>query len=347
MIKVLIVDDSALMRNILKDIISSFPNFRIVGFAKNGEEAIELNRLLKPDLITMDIEMPKMNGIEAVKRIMHDQPTRIVMVSAFASEDASPSLKALRNGALDIIQKPSGVISPNLRIIKNEILNKLKEIAMIPLEKINAINEKTLKKITLRKNINIKDKCIVIAASTGGPKALDKLIPTISSNLNAYIFLVQHMPATFTKSFAQRLNRISEINVKEVEEGEELKKNVIYVAKGDNHFKVKVDNDKIYAKLTKEPPLWGVRPSADYLFDSAGQIFKENTMGIVLTGMGKDATQGSSVIKEYHGKIVIQDKKSAFIWGMPGSVYQSGYADYVSELCEIPRFIKSFIEGTL
>ena len=295
----------------------------------------------------MDIEMPKMNGIEAVKRIMKDHPTRIVIVSAFASEDATPSLNALRNGALDIIQKPSGVISPNLRIIRNEIIDTLKLISSIPVEKIKLLNEKKLEKIALSKNSNIHEKCIVIAASTGGPKALEKLIPTISPKLNAYIFLVQHMPPTFTRSFAERLDRISDINVKEVEDGEKLEKNTIYVAKGDNHFKIKVKSDELFAKLTKEPPLWGVRPSADYLFDSASQIFKDKTLGIVLTGMGKDATQGASVIKEYNGKVVIQDKTSSFIWGMPGSVYQGGYSDYEAKLQEIPRLIKEFIEGTL
>ncbi len=342
MTKVLIVDDSALMRNIIKDIVSDIDGFEVIGLAKNGAEAVEMVKTLSPDIVTMDIEMPVMDGIESVRAIMKDNPTKIVILSAFGAVDAMPTLNALKCGAVDVIQKPSGVISPNLRSIKHKIVSKLQEIALIPIEKIQRLNREHIRKVEASK-AGIMGKCIVIAASTGGPKALEKLVPSIPSELGAYIFLVQHMPQTFTKSFSERLNRISEIEVKEVEAEEPLLPNKIYLGKGNNHFKIDVKDKRLFSSLTKEPPLWGVRPAADYLFDSAAQLFIKNTLGIVLTGMGRDGTLGCKVIKDFGGMVAAQSRASAFIWGMPGAVIQEGYADYEADLSGMPDIIEKFM----
>ncbi len=340
MIKVLVVDDSALMRNIIKEIIESDPDFSVVGTAKNGKEAVELNDLLRPDIVTMDIEMPILDGIEATHLIMEKNPSKIVILSAFASDDATPTLQALKNGAVDFLQKPSGVISPNIRLIKFEIVEKLKEISKISVDTIKKVNENKIRKI---ENIeSVSGKCIAIASSTGGPKALEKLIPALPAKLGGFVFIVQHMPQTFTKSFALRMDKLSDLPVKEVEQDERLSPSTVYIGKGDLHFKVKSKGGQPYASLSKDPPLWGVRPAADYLFDSVAQVFKENTLGLVLTGMGRDGTQGAAFIRRAGGKIIIQSKESAFIWGMPGSIFNAGHYDWQLPLEEMPGVIEDF-----
>jgi two-component system chemotaxis response regulator CheB len=343
MIRILIADDSALMRNILSDILGTEPEFEVIATAKNGREVIKLNEELSPDLITMDIEMPIMTGIEATKIIMEKKPTKIVIVSAFGASDAMPTLQALKNGAIEVIQKPTGVISRNIRSIKDQLIYTLKKISKISIEKVNKINKEKIRKIEISKR-GVSGKCIVIGASTGGPKALEKLLPSFSSSIDAYFFIIQHMPQTFTKSFAERLNRISDITVQEVKKSEILLPNIVYIGKGDSHFKIRVSDKKIISNLTKEPQLWGVRPCVDYLFDSAAQIFKNNILGIVLTGMGRDGTYGSKAIKDLGGMVVSQNKESAFIWGMPGSVTKAGYSDMQVSLSEIPDIIEKFVE---
>ncbi|HDS08659.1 MAG TPA: chemotaxis response regulator protein-glutamate methylesterase [Firmicutes bacterium] len=344
MIRVLVVDDSALMRRIISDIINDNPDLMVVDTAKNGKEAIEMIKKYKPDIVTMDIEMPIMDGLTALKKIMSEEPTRVIILSAFAKKDAAATITALENGAIDFVQKPSGTISLDLSEIQETLINKIIEASKVKLEKVQEDVVKQKRKFQLKIPLSGDLKGVVIGSSTGGPRALERIIPFIPKGLNAVYFVVQHMPAGFTTSFAQRLNEISQVQVKEGLDNEEVKKDVVYLAPGNYHMKANLrNNGLITISLNQDPPVWGVRPSVDVTMDSLSRIFTNNLMGIVLTGMGHDGTQGCKMIKEYSGQVIVQDKETSLIFGMPKSVIDSGSADQIIPLNNIIDNVINFI----
>jgi len=340
-INVLVVDDSAFMRMVLKDMIDSQDDMKVVGFAKDGFEAVEKAVKLKPDVITLDVEMPKLNGLEALKLIMKKAPTRVIMISSLTHEGADITIEALSNGACDFIQKPSGSISMDIRKISNEILQKIRDVMRIDPAKI--LMKPRRISLPRMKPLVSTGKIVLIASSTGGPRSLDQVIPNLPENFPAPVILVQHMPRGFTKSLAERLNRISKLKVVEAQNGMEIEKGTVYVAPGDYHLGVKAVNSKIVTFLDDGPMINGVRPAADFTADRVAEIYKGKTVMVVMTGMGRDGTKGAFKVKYYGGVVIAESEETCVVFGMPKSVIEEGYADYVLPAYKIPEKLVEII----
>jgi len=326
-IRVMICDDSAFMRMIIKEILDAQPNIEVIGQARDGMECVEKAVKLLPDVITMDVEMPKLNGLEALKLIMKKISTRVVMVSSLTQEGADITIEALENGALDFVPKPSGSVSTNFRSMGGVLIEKIQNVANIDPSRIT--RKISTKPHIVRRKFLSSGRIVMIASSTGGPKSLDSVIPLLPKDLPAPVLLVQHMPAGFTKSLANRLNRISEIKVVEASEGDILQKGIVYVAPGDFHMGLKANGSDVKIFLDKGAKINGVRPAADFTFDCGAEIFKTQTIGVVMTGMGRDGTKGSFKIKHYQGKVIAESEETCVVYGMPKSVVQEGYADHI------------------
>ena len=336
-IRVMVVDDSAFMRKILKDIINSDPELEVCCEARDGLEAINLAKLHKPDVITLDIEMPRMNGLDALRVIMKQNPIPVIMVSALTQEGAEATIKALEYGAIDFIPKPSSSISLNMREMKDEIISKIKEAAKVPRRFLELKRTRLLRiQKGKRKKPSPSAKTVVaIASSTGGPQSLLKVIPKLPENLKAAVLLVQHMPPGFTRSFAKRLDSVSKIDVKEAEDGEDILENTAYVAPGDYHMEVRTQNGKPKIVLNKKPKIHGVRPAADPMMITAAEVFGRRTVGVVMTGMGRDGAEGIVAIKKKGGITIAQDKETSIIFGMPKAAIETGMVDYIVPLDKI------------
>jgi len=320
LIDVLIVEDSAFMRKVLSEILNEDPEINVVDTASNGMGGVHKALLLKPDVITMDIEMPGMDGIEAVKNIMKESPTSIVMLSAYTKKGAQKTIEALIAGAVDFVEKPGGPISLNIREAKEEIVKKIKVAAKANLK----TSKKNIKFNSHKKKLH--DSLVIIAASTGGPRIITSIFKKFPSNFGAPIVVVQHMPKTFTKAFAKRLDEHSSISVMEGREGVSLKKGKAFIAPGDYHLEFTEDRR---IKLNKKPTLHGVRPSADITMNSASENFDGDLIGVVLSGMGKDGSIGIRNMSKRGGFIIAQDEDSSVVYGMPKSAVESGCVDLI------------------
>ncbi len=340
MIKVLVVDDSAFMRQIFKKTINEDPELKVIETARNGSKALDLIPEIKPDVITLDVEMPVKNGIETLKKIMEfPEPIPVVMVSALNNKETV--LKALEIGAFDFIPKPSGTISLNIDQITEQLIQKLKTAAKN--KKIACDIEKIKTYPGTIDNKNNKDfPVIAIGCSSGGPKALKKLLSVFPGNFPAALVIVQHMPAGFTDSLARRLNQTSKVTVKEASEHDYIKKGVALIAPGDYHLTVN-QNEKI--TLNQKPTKWGVRPCVDYMMSSIAQIYQERVIGVILTGMGHDGAQGMSNIKNYNGYGIVEDKSTALVYGMPATTIKKNVYDEIIPLDQIGFKIIEIIEG--
>lgn len=339
MIKVLVVDDSAFMRQLFKKTIENEPDLKVIATARNGKEALKKIKELTPDVVTLDIEMPVLNGLDTLKKIMAaSDPVPTIMVSALNNREII--LKALEIGAFDFIPKPSGSISLDISDITKELLEKIRAAAALdkPLHNIKLIRpyQNKVKRIR-RDNFPI----IAIGASSGGPKALKEIIPVFPADFPAALIIVQHMPAGFTTSLAQRLNQESAITVKEATEFDRIEPGLALVAPGNYHLEVNRDGGII---LNQAPPKWGVRPCVDYMLTSAGRHFKERVIGVILTGMGHDGAEGMQVVKNNHGYGIVEDKSTALVYGMPGSTIKANAYDEILPLQQIPFRIIELIE---
>jgi len=340
-IKVMIVDDSPFMRMILKDIIDQQPDMKVIAIAKDGMEAVELALKHRPDVITMDVEMPKLNGIEAVKEIMKRAPTRIIMVSSLTEEGAEITLLALELGAVDFVTKPSGSVSMDFRKMAPELIQKIRDAIKIG---VNQLLSRRKPVSGLKVRTIVSGKIVVIGSSTGGPRSLDLVIPPLPKDFPAPILIVQHMPPGFTKSLAQRLDRISNISVKEAEDGDELKPGCAYVAPGDFHMGVKYQDRKGIIYLDKRTEkINNVRPSVDYTLDKVAEIYKENTVAVILTGMGRDGAKGAFKVKFFKGVVIAESQETCVVYGMPKAVVEEGYADFVLPADKIPEKLTELV----
>lgn len=329
-IRTLIVDDSLLMQKILSDILKTDPSITIVGTARDGEEAISKVESLHPDVVTMDIEMPRMNGLTSVRRIMDVHPTPVVMISALTQREAELTLQALKFGAVDYVPKPSGQISLNMDSVKDELISKIKTAS-------------SAKAIRIRDNANTNlplpasnsDRIICIAASTGGPPAVSSVLRNLPRDPPP-ILVIQHMPKGVTKLFADGLNQECKFRVKEAEEGDMLQEGLALIAPGGFHMVVTKD-DKV--TLTRDPPVNYVRPAADVTMFSLAEVYGAKNVGVVLTGMGSDGAKGIIKIKEKGGATIAQDEKTSVVYGMPKVALDTGRVDVVAPLENIPQEI--------
>jgi two-component system, chemotaxis family, protein-glutamate methylesterase/glutaminase len=351
-IRVLVVDDSAFMCKVLQEIINSDPQLEVVGLGRDGREAVALAESLRPDVITMDINMPHIDGLQATELIMSQHPRPIVMVSSESREGATSTLRALELGAIDFVPKPSSGIDLDMRNVREDLTRKLKLAA-----KVRVIRTATRSKFpahdtpfsagdgaastVLRASQNGgKIPMVVIAASTGGPAAVMRVVASLSKDLSAAIFIVLHMPQAFTKQFALQLTEISPLQVKEAEANEMPQAGVIYVCPGSHHLRLS-STGKI--ALDGGARIEGYRPCADVAFESIAAYSRALTLGVVLTGMGSDAAKGVKAVKAAGGRVFAQDEATSTIFGMPAEAIKTGAVDEVLPLDGIGPAIGKYI----
>lgn len=347
-IKVLVVDDSILMRRMISDMINEAKGMEVIDTAKNGLELIEKINMLNPDVVTLDVEMPKMDGLEVLKVFKERNiNTPVIMLSSLSKKGAEITMKCLELGAFDFISKPSGSISLDINTLQDELIHKIRCAG----EK-NKINKsKSFKvmhkpKVEKSKFSNIERsygeyKAIVIGASTGGPKAIHSLITSLPKELGIPIFIVQHMPAGFTKAFADRLNNSSNLEVVEASHMSEIINNKVYIAPGGYHMEI---NNEKKITLNEEPTLWGVRPAVDKLFISASKVYGKGLISVILTGMGRDGAQGTEIIKDAGGYTISEHQSTCTIYGMPKAAYDTGRVDEVLPLHDIPAKLLALLK---
>ena len=367
--KALVVDDSAFMRKLIADFLNSHPQIEVVGVARNGKDAIDKLIALQPDVITLDVEMPVMDGLEALKEIMRVRPTPVVMLSSTTEKGAKNTVLAMESGAVDFVAKPGGAISLNLGTIKDEIIEKVIAATTVPLTKLRTMPrigspqrrggniDKQVKApvdvqtdLTYTKKVHKKlsaggKKVIAIGTSTGGPRALQEVLTNLPKDISAPIVIVQHMPAGFTKSLAERLNSLCAIDVKEVENGDILENGVAYIAPGGYHFTVRKLGATLVAEVANiEPPRMGHRPSVDVLFESLSKITTIKCLAVVMTGMGSDGKNGLTELKNHCETIAVaESQETSVVYGMPKSIVDHGLADKVVGLEDIASVIKEIV----
>lgn len=377
-VRVIVVDDSAFMRKAISDMIESCADFEVIAKFRDGRELVEKVDKFNPDLITLDVHMRDLDGLATLKELKKmGKNYPIIMLSSATTEGSELTLECLDNGAITFITKPSGSISLDIDKVKERLIDEIKGITSnirvnksnIHMRQITSNKESEIEnkikdgrvnaQLSQRKEINNSEKpspminnkvipknkkidAVVIGASTGGPKALQQVLTKLPANLNVPVFVVQHMPEGFTKVFAERLNKVCNLNVTEAEDGMSINRNTIYIAKGGSHM---IIDSSIRVSLNKEPSIWGVRPAVDKLFESASKVYGGNLLSVVLTGMGKDGAEGSKRIKDCGGITISEDKSTCTIYGMPKAAYETGKIDLVLPLDQICNKITGIVKG--
>jgi len=347
-IRVLVVDDSAFMRKVISDIIDNDNDLELVGTARNGKDALIKLTELKPDVITLDVEMPEMNGLEALEQILKIRPTPVVMLSSLTEAGAEITIKALAKGAIDFVQKPGGAISLNINQVAQEIVDKVKVAYRVNLDNlIYKTKESNPETINVQRIANRKESSklnfplILMGTSTGGPKALHKVLENFQEPLNAAILVVQHMPAGFTKSLAQRLDSLSVLNVKEGEDKEKINPGTVYIAPGNYQMEIKLDQwGQAFLNVHQGPPVTGHRPSVDALFNSVARLGVNKVIAVIMTGMGHDGREGLKNLKQNGALTIAEAEETCIVYGMPKAAVQTGCVDKIVPLDRIPEEIK-------
>jgi two-component system chemotaxis response regulator CheB len=322
-IKVLIVDDSRLIRGIFEEMLSSDPAITVVGCAVDAYDARQKIKELNPDVVTLDVEMPKMNGIEFLEKIMTLRPMPVVMASTLTQKGADITIKALEIGAVDYIAKPTDSQNrDNLMELRTQLIQKVKIASKANVKTFHKKTEEA-KVIEIPIGKALSKKIIAIGSSTGGVEALREVLVKLPANMPP-IVIVQHMPEKFTKSFALRLNGLCQMKVQEASDGEKILPGNVYIAHGGSHFRVKNKGAELFCQLGGHDKVAGHCPSVDVLFDSVSDIMGDKTLGVILTGMGKDGANGMLKIKNSGGFTIGQDESSCIVYGMPKEAKQLG-----------------------
>lgn len=354
-IRVLLVDDSAFMRKVLQEIIAGDPQLEVVGHAKDGHEAIALADSLRPDVITMDLNMPRMDGLQATEHIMSQNPRPIVVVSSESREGAASTLCALELGAIEFVPKPSSGIDLDMKSVGEELNRKLRMAAKVRVVRTaarvkphnGATRHAPMHASTPRGNgaeTGHRFPLVVLAASTGGPATIMRLAPNFPEDFPAAVLVVQHMPPAFSSQYAVQLGEVTGLEVKEAEANEALRPGVIYVCPGSHHLRV-TSQGRI--SLDDGPRIGGYRPCADLTMESAASFAGPMTIGVVLTGMGNDGSRGARSIKAAGGVVLAQDEASAVIFGMPAEAVKTGAVDQVLPLDQICAAIDKRVRNML
>jgi len=374
----LVVDDSAFMRKLISDFFVGNSKVEVVGTARNGKDAIKKIQTLRPTVVTMDIEMPEMNGLDALKEIMTICPVPVVMLSSTTQRGAENALSAIEFGAVDFVAKPSGTISLDLHKIQTELVHKVEQASLVPISKLKkpsgskrqqepALNVSTIRRESLNEGkiappVNISPtrvelsrsrmewnkigrKIVLIGTSTGGPRALQEVITKIPKTIQAPILIVQHMPAGFTKSLATRLDQLSEITVKEAEQGDILQNGVAYIAPGGYHLKLRKVGTSFGIVLdSNEPPRSGHRPSVDVMFEDVSQWKDFDKVAVIMTGMGQDGSNGLKVLKSTGNVIAIAESaETCIVYGMPKAAVETQLVDEVADVDDIAQTIMKYL----
>lgn len=370
--KLLIVDDSAFMRKMISDFFKDHPTIEVIDTARNGKDAIEKIQQLKPDVVTMDVEMPELNGLETLKCIMDISPVPVVMLSSFTENGAKQTMLAMEYGAVDFVTKPGGTISLDIHKVKDELIHKVELAAKVPIEKLrkhgSSIKYSYIKNMPRGTSAGISEKqtvtesnrsihpvqtqwsktsekIVLIGTSTGGPRALQQVITKLPKAFPAPILIVQHMPPGFTKSLAERLNHISYVQVKEAEQGEKVEAGTAYIAPGGFHLKMKKVGSHYEIVLDdKEPPRAGHRPSVDVLFENISQFEELDKIAVIMTGMGNDGSKGLMALKRTGNVIAIAESaETCIVFGMPKAAIETQFVDEVVNVDEIAETMLKYL----
>ncbi|WP_182199175.1 protein-glutamate methylesterase/protein-glutamine glutaminase [Paraliobacillus salinarum] len=340
-INVLVVDDSAFMRKMITDILQSHPRIHVVDTARNGKDALKKVQQFNPDVVTLDVEMPLMDGITALKQIMSEQPRPVVMLSSLTREGADRTIESISLGAVDFIEKPSGSISLNIREKEDEIKAKVLQAvdANIPNLAETPKKEPTVPSFTqqVRQSVRNTKPIVGIGTSTGGPRALQQVLTRLPKEFPAPIVIVQHMPAGFTESLAKRLNNMSQIEVKEAENGEVLKNGTAYIAPGGYQMRVETNGGISKIRISKEDPRNGHQPSVDVLFESMASLHAYQVYAVIMTGMGHDGSNGLIRLKKKKANTIAisEAKETCVVYGMPQAAEKTNLVNVVAELPQI------------
>ena len=346
-IRVLVVDDSAFMRKMLTEVIESDPQCTVIKTAKDGVEALKAVEELRPDVVTMDIELPEIDGITCVAYIMAEFPTPVIIVTGFSEFMGEETIRALQYGAVGLVRKPKGSIFQNIQKIKQELLSQIKLASQIDQKKLTPVPIKETEKKAPKPIPKTTDKIVIIASSSGGPRALSQIIPMLPSNLPAGVLVIQHMPAEFIPSLAQRLNLESKLEVKVAEDKECIQQGKVLIA--PTNFRCRLESTGRAGEAIKlAAPLKGENfrfVLADDTMISLAPIYGKNGCGVVLTGMGDDGTEGLRAIKRYGGYTIAEDKSTCIVYGMPKSAIEAGVVDKIVPLHEIADEIVRRVKG--
>lgn len=366
MIRVLVVDDSMFMRGTISKTLSALGKFEVVGQARNGEEGLKRVLELSPDVVTMDFNMPGWTGVDAVREIMKQRPTPIVMFSAHTKDGARETFEALAAGAVDFVTKPAGEVSTDLSSIQDELARKLvaaagsrpkkadstrrpapvkpaprstgAESAAAPTASPVSSRSPTSARVPASVTSGLPRLCVV-AVSTGGPVALSHLVPSLPADTRFAVVVVQHMPAQFTAALAERLDADSELEVREAKTGDRPEPGLVLIAPGDRHLEF---DDRGAVVLVDGPHVHGCRPAADITMLSAARVYGRKTIGLVMTGMGRDGTAGALAIRRAEGRTLAQDEATSVIFGMPKSAIEAGAIEEVAPLDELAQRLRFF-----
>jgi len=361
-IRILVVDDSPFMRKSLQKMLEEAPDLRVIATARDGIDALEKIQEHQPDIVTLDIEMPRMDGLTCLKKIMADHPMPVLMVSSLTQEGAQATLDALSIGALDFIPKESGFASLSILQIQQDLQEKVRRLATsprfhrapgtsapaahaapapAPAPSRPAAPKAPAPAVTSGAGLGAPQAdLLVIGSSTGGPKALQDILPTLPASLPVPCLIVQHMPSTFTKPFAERLDGLCQVHVKEAEQGEPLKPGTVYIAPGGIHLTYGARGPKGCVELNPEPVSSLHRPSVDVLFLSVAELFKGQVLAGILTGMGSDGAKGMEQLKRKGAHTLAESEESCVVYGMPRAAVEKGCVDVVSPLPEISGHIR-------
>lgn len=347
MITVVVVDDSAFMRKAISTMLEKDSGIKVIATARDGEEGLEKIRKFNPDVVTLDIEMPKMDGLTALRHIMMEMPRPVLMVSSLTTEGAEATLKAMDLGAVDFIPKQLSKVSLDIVKIENDLISKVRNVAgrrmrPVPKMRVSAAHRHDSRSISRSVKQRVgrpKRDVVVIGVSTGGPPAVQKILSAFPADFPAGIVIAQHMPKAFTGPFAKRLDGVSKISVKEAETGDRLAPGHAFVAPGGSHLMVNQKISRIELLVTPEPAEALYKPSANVLVTSVAEAVGRRALGVILTGMGNDGRDGIRILKSKGGRAIAQSDSTCVVYGMPKAIVDDGLADEVVDIDDMAEAI--------
>jgi two-component system chemotaxis response regulator CheB len=336
MIRVVVVDDSPFVRRALGRMLGGAPDIEVVGMAVDGQDGLEKVRALRPDVVTLDVKMPRMDGLEALQRIMRECPTAVLLLSSLTSDGGEVTLRGLELGAMDFVDKSSVQGHMNLLGLTDELVAKVRALASVPRARLGHPREAGPEAAAAARRAGAdRAEVVAIGTSTGGPPALQAIIPRLPAHFGAPLLIVQHMPPGFTRSLAERLDQRSRLRVREAEDGEVLKPGTVLVAPAGRHMKVRRRDGQARIWLDEEPRSALHRPAIDVLMASVAKVFGRRALGVLLTGMGADGVEGLRAIRGAGGRTLAESEDSAVIYGMPKAAVEAGVVDQTVTLARM------------